>query len=110
MNFSQGGVFIRQETRFIKEIIKSKYPKLGFTIRYKTVKNYAYSSDTIIIKLYKSDYVDDVINLLKKHVSGIGIYKTGEVASMNGSYNAKIANINFTEYIEPDLMEFIEVG
>ena len=103
-------ILIRTETKIIKDIIKSKYPNIKFTIRYKSVNNYVDSSDRLIVKLCDERYVNDVIKLLKKHTGGIGIYKTGEMASVGGAFNAKIINANFTEHFEPEMMEFIEVG
>lgn len=103
-------ILIRKETKVIKNIIKCKYPNIKFSIRYKTVKNYVDSSDKIVIKLYDADYVDDIIKLIREHVEHISVFRTGDVASMNGDFNAKIANSNYSEYIEPDLLEFIEVG
>lgn len=74
------------------------------------VKNYVDSSDRLVIKLYDMNYVENIIKLLREHVEHIAVYRRGEVASVNGKFNAKIANADFSKYIEPDLLEFIEVG
>ena len=102
-------ILIRSETKIVKDIIMSKYPNIKFTIQYKAVRNYIDSSDKIVVKLYDKHNMEDIVTLLREHVQNIAVYREGEVASVYGKFNAKIANVDFSEYIEPDLLEFIEV-
>lgn len=100
---------MRQETKAIKEILKSKYPIDKFKLQYREPSNYAYSSDKIIVTCDKGINIDDVIELLKKYTSGIKIYKYGDVASSFRFDDGKIYSVDSDGFIEVDMLEFIEV-
>lgn len=100
---------MRVQTMAIRDILKSKYPTGKFKLAYKTTHNYIDRSDRVVVKCDKNIDVDEVIKLLKEYTSGIGIYKTGSMAMSRGA-EPKIYAMVIDEWIDTDLMEFIEVG
>ena len=101
---------MRQETRLIKEILKSKYPDKKFRFRYKTASNYCDSSDTLIVTCERWLDIDEVISFIRQYVGGIRVFKHGDVASIHSRhFTSQILSIETNEWIEAGLMEFIEV-
>ena len=101
---------MRQETRLIKAILKSKYPEKKFRLRYKTASNYCDSSDTLIVTCERWMDIDEVISFIRKHVGGIKVFKHGDIASIHHRhFTSEILSLD-GQWIEAGLMEFIEVG
>lgn len=53
--------------------------------------------------------IDDVIELLKKYVIGIKVYKQGSIASSWRIVAGKIFSVDSDNFVEVDMLEFIEV-
>lgn len=103
-------IILRQETRLIKDILKSKYPEKKFKFRYKTASNYYDSSDTLIITCDGWMDVDEVISFIREYVSGIKVFRHGDIAFIHHRHiNSRILSIKTNEWVEAGLMEFIEV-
>lgn len=101
---------MRQETRLIKDILESKYPDNKFKFRYKTASNYCDSSDTLIVTCERWMNIDEVISYISNYVSGIKVFKYGDVASIHHRhFTSQILSVKTNEWIEAGLMEFIEV-
>lgn len=101
---------MRQETRLIKEHLKSKYPDKKFICRYNNASNYYDSSDKLTVICDRWTDVDEVVSFIRELVSGIKVFKKGEVATIyNRQFKSEILSLN-GEWIEAGLMEFIEVA
>ena len=100
---------MREQTKAIKEILKSKYSTDKFKLQYKEPSNYVDSSDKIIVTCDKDIDIDEVINLLNKYTYGIQVYKQGSMAITCGNIEPKIYSVDMQSYTDADVMEFIEV-
>lgn len=101
---------MRKETKAIKDILKSEYPINKFKVQYREPSNYVYTSDKIIVTCDKDINIDSVIELLKKYVIGIKVYKKGSIASASGLGAGKIFSVDSDNFVDVDMLEFIEVG
>lgn len=100
---------MREQTKAIKEILKSKYPAEKINVRYAETHNYIDQSDRIIVTCDRDVNIDEVINLLNKYTYGIQVYKQGSMATTYGNIEPKIYSVDMQSYIDADVMEFIEV-
>lgn len=100
---------MRQETKAIKEILKSKYHINKFKVHYVKTHNYIDHSDRIIVTCDRDIDIDDVIDLLDHYTYGIKIYRQGSMASSSWNIEPKIYSLDTQSYIDADVMEFIEV-
>lgn len=100
---------MRQETRLIKEILKSKYPDKKFKFQYRQPSSYYNSSDKLIITIEKNIDIDEVISIVNENTKGIKVFKYGSCATIrNIVYNEpKIRILNSEEWFDADVMEFI---
>lgn len=105
---------MRQETKLIKDILNNEFPNQKFKFRYIQARNYIDSSDKIKITCEKNLDIEDVIKCISKYVLGIKTYRKGSVATIYEPYNIfnhpKIMSIVYGEWIDVDVLEFIEVG
>lgn len=104
---------MKQETKAIKEILKSKYPTRKFKVHYAKTHNYIDYSDRIIVTCDRGADIDAdidaVIDLLNKYIYGIQVYKQGSMASSSGNIEPRIYSLDMQSYIDADVMEFIKV-
>lgn len=100
---------MREQTKAIKEILKSKYQAEKIKVCYVGTHNYIDHSDRIIVTCDRDVDIDEVINLLNKYTYGIQVYKQGSMAITGGNIEPKIYSVNMQSYIDADVMEFIEV-
>lgn len=104
---------MRQETRLIKEILKSEYPDKKFKLKYRLARNYIDSSDKLIVTCSSDVDMNEVIDVLRKYVVCIKVSEEGEVESIYLHYGRtnipRIFSLESHEWVETDLMEFIEV-
>lgn len=104
---------MRQETRLIKKILQLEYPDKKFKLKYRLAKNYIDSSDKIIISYSHDVNVNEIISVLMKYVIDIKVFEEGEVESIYERSRRinipRIFSLDSHEWVETDLMEFIEV-
>lgn len=101
---------LRQETRLIKEILKSKYPDKKFKFQYRTPRQYIDTSDKLVVTCERYMDIDDVVSTLKKYTRYIGVYKKGTIASIwSRTIESQIFSISENKFVDCDLLEFIEV-
>lgn len=103
------GDYLREQTKAIKEILKSKYPAEKFKVHYAETHNYIDHSDRIIVTCDRDIDIDKVINLLNKYTYGIQVYKQGSMATTGGNIEPKIYSVDMQSYTDADIMEFIEI-
>ena len=107
------GGYLRQETKLIKEILKSKYPNKKFEFQYRQPSSYYNSSDKLVITIEKDIDINDVISLIKQNTKGIAVFKKGDIGMIHenyGQYNEpKIWLADSKKWFDADVMEFIEV-
>lgn len=101
---------MREQTKAIKDILKSEYPINKFRLKYVETSNYVYGSDKVIVTCDKDICIDDVIKLLKEYTFGIKVYKQGSLESLGGNFDARIYTVDMKSYVDADAMEFIEVS
>ena len=101
---------LREQTKAIKDILKSEYPINKFRLKYVEASNYVYGSDKVIVTCDKDICIDDVIKLLKEYTFGIKVYKQGSLESLGGNFDARIYTVDMKSYVDADAMEFIEVS
>lgn len=106
-------IFLRQETKTIKDILISKYPDKKFKFQYRQASSYYNSSDKLIITIDENVDIDDVVLLIKQNTKGIAVFKQGDIGMIHENYNQfnepKILLSNSKEWFDADVMEFIEV-
>lgn len=100
---------MREQTKAVKNILKSKYPINKFKVQYKSTHNYIDHSDRIVVICDRDINICEVIELLNKYTYGIKVYEQGSMASVGGQMETRIYSINMETYVDADLMEFIEV-
>lgn len=104
---------MREETKLIKKILKSKYPDKKFKLQYRQASSYYNSSDKLIITIEKDISINDVISLIKQNTNGIAVFKKGDIGMIHESYNQfntpKIWLSDLEKWFDADVMEFIEV-
>lgn len=104
---------MREETKLIKEILKSKYPDKKFKLQYRQASSYYNSSDKLIITIEKNININDVISLIKQNTSGIAVFKKGDIGMIHENYGQfntpKIWLSDSKKWFDADVMEFIEV-
>ena len=104
---------MRQETRLIKEILKSKYPDKKFKFQYRQASSYYNSSDKLVITIGDGIDIDDVVLLIKQNTNGIAVFKKGDIGMIHENYNQynepKIWLSDLKKWFDADVMEFIEV-
>lgn len=103
---------MREQTKVIKEILKTKYPISKFKLKYVETNNYIDGSDKIVVTCDRDIDVDDVILLIKNNIRGIAVFKTGDVGIIHENYNQfnepQIQLLDGT-WLDADVMEFIEI-
>lgn len=103
---------MREQTKAIKKILKSKYPISKFRLKYVKTSNYIDSSDKIVITCDRDIDVDDVISLIKDNIRGMAVFKKGDVGIIHENYNQfNEPQIRLLDdaWLDADVMEFIEV-
>lgn len=104
---------MREETKLIKEILKSKYPDKKFNLQYRQASSYYNSSDKLIITIEKDININDVISFIKQNTSGIAVFKKGDIGMIHENYGQfntpKIWLSDSKKWFDADVMEFIEV-
>lgn len=100
---------MREQTRAIKAILKSKFPDLDFNLYYRKARNYTCSSDRIVIKYTGEPPAEEIKNTLNCYTRGIVIFKHGEIGSISGNFASQIHNPNLNVWLDADLLEFIEI-
>lgn len=104
---------MREQTRAIRDILKTKYPISKFKLKYVETSNYIDGSDKIIITCDKDVCVEDIISLIKNNIIGIAVFKQGDIGMISESYgkhnNPQILLVDTNEWLDADVMEFIEV-
>ena len=104
---------MREETKLIKEILKSKYSDKKFMLQYRQASSYYNSSDKLIITIEKDININDVISLIKQNTSGIAVFKKGDIGMIHENYGQfntpKIWLSDSKKWFDADVMEFIEV-
>lgn len=103
---------MREQTKAIKEILKTKYPISKFKLKYVETSNYIDGSDKIVVTCDKDIDVDDIVSLIKDNIRGIAAFKKGDVGIIHENYNQfnepQIRLLDGT-WLDADVMEFIEV-
>jgi hypothetical protein len=101
---------MKQETKLIKEILQQEFQGTKFYFKYKTARDYSYTSDILQITCDHSVDINKVIQTINKYVYCIGVYKKGMITSIyNDNYDAAIYSIKENKYIQCETLEFIEV-
>lgn len=99
---------MRKETKLIKNILKSEYPNIVFSIRYKIASQYYDTSDKVIICVKEEKY-ENIKKLLSNYVKNIKITKYGELVSISGFSTPLIYDIKNNVWVDVDMLEFIEI-
>lgn len=100
---------MKQATRMIKDILKLKYPDKDFHLKYYKTKDEIELFDKLTILCDKEIDVEEVIAHVRKYVSGIVVYGTGEsVPPIDRGVN-KMISIASYNWIEMASLEYIEV-
>lgn len=101
---------MKKETKAVKEILKSKYTKDKFKLKYVESNSYLDTSDKIIVFCEENVNLEDVKDLLKKYTKGIVIYIQDEKILFGCDCDdRKIYSIDMSEFIKVDLLKNIEI-
>ncbi len=100
---------MKQATRMIKDILKLKYPDKDFRLKYYKTKDEIELFDKLTILCDKEIDVDEVIAHVRKYVSGIMVYRTGEAVPPIDRGANKMISIASYKWIEMASLEYIEV-
>ena len=100
---------MKQATRMIKDILKLKYPDNDFRLKYYKTKDEIELFDKLTILCEKEIDADEVISHIKKYVSGIVVYKNGEVLPPIDRAENKMISIASYIWVEIATLEYIEV-
>ncbi|MBR3823597.1 MAG: hypothetical protein IKJ39_00195 [Lachnospiraceae bacterium] len=100
---------MKQATRMIKDILKLKYPDNDFHLKYYKTKDEIELFDKLTILCEKGIDVEEVISHIKKYVSGIVVYKTGELVPPIDRGVNKMISIASYNWVEMAALEYIEV-
>ena len=100
---------MKQATRMIKDILKLKYPNNDFHLKYYKTKDEIELFDKLTILCEKELDVDEVIAHIKKYVSGIVVYRNGEMMPPINRGENKMISIASYNWVEMAALEYIEV-
>lgn len=100
---------MKQATRMIKDILKLKYPDNDFRLKYYKTKDEIELFDKLTILCEKELDVDEVIEHIKKYVSGIVVYRNGEMMPPINRGENKMISIASYNWVEMAALEYIEV-
>lgn len=101
---------MRQETRLIKELLKSKYPDKKFKFQYRQPSSYYNSSDKLIITISKDVDVNEVLSIINENTRGIKVFKSKSISAINNLTNEPHIHIpDSEEWFDADVLEFIEI-
>ena len=100
---------MKQATRMIKDILKLKYPNNDFHLKYYKTKDEIELFDKLTILCEKEIDVEEVISHVKKHVSGMVVYRAGQPLPPMDKGENKLMSIATYNWIEAASLEYIEV-
>lgn len=100
---------MKQATRMIKDILKLKHPDKEFHLKYYKTKDEIELFDKLTILCAKELDLDEVVQHIRKYVSGIVVYKAGETIPPIDRGENKLISIATYKWIEAASLEYIEV-
>lgn len=100
---------MRQATRMIKDILKLKFPDKEFHLKNYKTKDDSEKFDKLVIVCEEGTDLDEVVDHVRKYISGIVIYKYGQQIPPIDRECNKVLSIATYNWIEVNVLEFIEV-
>ena len=100
---------MKQATRMIKDILKLKYPDKEFRLKYYKTKDELELFDKLTILCDKELELDEVVQHIRKYVSGMVVYKVGEPIPPIDRADNKLMSIASYSWIGAASLEYIEV-
>ncbi len=102
---------MREQTRALKAILKKEFPETKFKLKYIPVSNYAFSSDRIVVEYTGEPSPEKIKAVLYNYIMGMTVYEHGGIGYRwgGGFVQNKIKNPDLDEWIDGDLLEFIEI-
>lgn len=97
-----------KEVSLLKKALKYAFPTKRISVRMRRTKNYADSSDKIIINVSNTSY-KDVKNILQNCTKNIKISHVGEFSYYFSEGEPCILDISCGNWHSADMCEFIEI-
>lgn len=100
---------MKQATRMIKDILKLKYPAKEFHLKCNKTKDEIETFDKLTIVCERDMDLEEVAAHIKKYISGIVVYITGESIPPIDRATNKLISIASYNWVEIPILEYIEV-
>lgn len=100
---------MKQATRMIKDILKLKYPDNEFHLNCQKTKDEMETFDKLIILCEKEVDLDEVTAHIRKYLSGIVVYKSGDKIPAIDREANKVMSIASYNWVEIPALEYVEV-
>lgn len=100
---------MRQATRMIKDILKLRFPDKEFHLKNHKTKDEIEKFDKLVVVCEEGTNLDEVVEHIRKYISGIAIYKYGQpIPPINRECN-RVISIATYNWVEVEMLEFIEI-